>query len=329
MQSMIEFLDTCYLEGIITEKQAGLPLSKIGSPEFIEELTAQITFKKGFGEVLSRGIIDAAGMIGQRAVEMLPRFISTSGGEKKDYDPRLFIITAISYATEPRRPIQQLHEVSMAVSSCVGGPEESVPKVSVQDFRQFAEKNWGSAIAADFSTYEGKALAAKKIQDQVFAKESLVLCDLGWTMSEVPRFAEKKGATVTKAQIYSAITGKEIDDTELAKYGERIFNLQRAILTRQGWQGRQSDRLLDYFFNVPLQQGEVFISPDGIIPGKNGELISRIGCVVDKDEFENMKTEYYGYRGWDAASGLLTKDKLVELDMKEIADDLAGRGLLK
>jgi aldehyde:ferredoxin oxidoreductase len=199
----------------------------------------------------------------------------------------------------------------------------------VQDFRRFAENNWGSAIAADFSTYEGKALAAKKIQDKVFAKESLVLCDLGWTWSEVRRFVEKTEDTVTEAQIFSAITGKETDDTELAKYGERVFNLQRAILTRQGWQGRQSDRLLDYFFNVPLQKGEVFLSPDGIVPGKNGEFISRTGCVVDKDEFENMKTEYYGYRGWDTGSGLLTRAKLAELDMNEIADDLAGRGLLK
>jgi aldehyde:ferredoxin oxidoreductase len=328
MQTMIEFLDACYHEGVLTEKGAGLPLSRIGSPEFIEELTASITFKRGLGEILSCGTIAAAGMIGQRAVEMLPGFVATRGGEKKDFDPRVLIITALCYATEPRRPIQQLHEVSMTVASCVGGPGGS-GAISAQEFRQFAEKNWGSAIAADFSTYEGKALAAKMIQDRVFAKESLVLCDLSWTMSEVQRVLGKIGDTVTKAQIYSAITGKEIDDQELVRFGERVFNLQRAILTRQGWQGRQSDSLLDYFFNVPLRKGEVFYSPEGKVPGENGEFISRIGCVVDRNKFEDMKTEYYGYRGWDAASGLLTKTKLVELDMQDIADDLAGRGLLR
>jgi aldehyde:ferredoxin oxidoreductase len=217
----------------------------------------------------------------------------------------------------------------MAVSSLLGGPGDSPPRVSVPDFSRFAEKNWGSAIAADFSTYEGKALAAKKIQDRVFAKESLVLCDLNWTKNAVQRFFEKPEDNVTEAQIFSAITGKETDDNEMDRYGERIFNLQRAILTRQGRQGRQSDRLLDYFFEVPLQKGEVFISPDGLMPGKNGEFISRTGCVIDKDEFENMRNEYYGYRGWDIASGLLTRTKLVELGMEDIADDLAGRGLLE
>jgi aldehyde:ferredoxin oxidoreductase len=329
IQSMIEFLEAGYLEGVLTEKQTGLPLSKIGSPEFIEELSAQITYRRGFGEILSQGTIAAAGMIGKRAMKMLPRFVATGSGEKKDYDPRIFLITALCYATEPRRPIQQLHEVSMTVASCVGGPGGFAPVISTQDFRRFAEKNWGSAISADFSTYEGKALAAKTIQDRVYAKESLVVCDLRWTVSEVQRVLGKTRDTVTEAQIFSAITGKETDDNELSLYGERVFNLQRAILIRQGWQGRQSDSLLDYYFNTPLKKGELFFNPDGNMPGKNGEFISRVGSIVDKDKFENMKTEYYGYRGWDTASGLLTRAKLVELDMQDIADDLAGRGLLE
>jgi aldehyde:ferredoxin oxidoreductase len=329
MQSMIEFINACYLEGVLTEKETGLPLSKIGSPEFIEELTAQIAFKKGFGEVLSHGTIAAAGLIGQRAVEMLPGFVATRGGEKKDYDPRILLITALSYATEPRRPIQQLHEVVLTVAACLGGPGGSPPTISVRDFRHFAEKNWGSAIAADFSTWEGKALAAKKIQDRVYAKESLVICDLRWTVSEVQRVLGTTPDTVTEAQIFSAITGKETNDLEIDKYGERVFNLQRAILTRQGWQGRQSDSLLDYFFTVPLKKGEVFFNPDGIMPGKNGEFVSRIGCVVDKNEFENLKTEYYAHRGWDVRSGLLTRAKLADLGMQDVADDLAGRGLLR
>jgi aldehyde:ferredoxin oxidoreductase len=133
MQNIIGFLEACYLEGILTEKQAGLPLSKIGSPEFIEELTANIAFKKGLGEILSGGIVDAAGRIGQRAVEMLPRFIATRGGENKDYDPRIWMITALCYATEPRRPIQQLHEVFLTTSSCVGA--RVCPSISCKIFK--------------------------------------------------------------------------------------------------------------------------------------------------------------------------------------------------
>jgi aldehyde:ferredoxin oxidoreductase len=156
-----------------------------------------------------------------------------------------------------------------------------------------------------------------------------VVCDLRWTGAYLNRAYGATGDSVTEAQIYSAITGKETDEDELARAGERIFNLQRAIFSRQGWQGRQNDSLLDYYFTVPLQKGDVFINPEGLVPGKNGEIFSRIGCVLDKNEFENMKTEYYGYRGWDTATGRLTRAKLNELDLQDVANDLAVRGLLK
>jgi aldehyde:ferredoxin oxidoreductase len=329
MQSMIEFIEACYKEGILSEKETGLPLSRIGSPEFIEKLIPLIALRKGFGDVLSGGIIAAAGAIGPKAVEMLPRFVATRGSEKKDYDPRLLLITALCYATEPRRPIQQLHEVVMSVMRCVGGEVPSPgARISAQDLRNIAEKIWGSPNAADFSTYEGKALAAKKLQDRAYAKESLVVCDLRWTTTDINRAHGATGDTVTEAQIYSAITGKEIDEAELANIGERIFNLQRAILIRQGWRGRQSDSILDYFFSVPLQKGELFYNTAGLVPGKNGEFISRLGCVLDKNEFEKMKTEYYGYRGWDPASGLLTRAKLDSLALQDVGGDLAGRGFL-
>ena len=332
MQSMVEFIEACHQEGIIDEKKTGLPLSKIGGPEFIEELTRKIALKEGFGATLAKGIIAAAGEIGPKAKEMLHLFVATRGSEKKDYDPRLLITTALCYATEPRRPIQQLHEVSMLAMMWLGmGPGAGKPGAmfSTENLRKVAEKVWGSAAAADFSTYEGKALAAKKLQDRVFFKESMVVCDLRWTMAQVNRALGTSPDTVSEAQVYSAITGKEIDDAGLAAYGERIFNLQRAILLRQGWQGRKGDSILDYFFTEPLKKGEIFFNVDGLMPGKDGEIISRVGAIVDKDGFEQMKTDYYEHRGWDAATGFPKKSKLRELKLNDVADDLAKRGLLK
>jgi aldehyde:ferredoxin oxidoreductase len=330
MQGQIEWINACYQEGLISEKSTGLPLSKMGTAEFIETLTRKISFREGFGDTLARGTIAAAASVGVKAQEMLPRFIATKSSETKDYDPRLMMTTALLYATEPRRPIQQLHEVSMMLMMWLGwasgGP---MPAFSSDIFRNAASRYWGDAIAADFSTYDGKALAAKKIQDHTYVKESLVVCDLRWQMGMVFQPGAQAGDRRLESQILSAITGKETDDTELYKTGERIFNLQRAILLRQGWPGRKGDVLLDYFHTVPLQKGEIFFNPDGLAPGKDGEKISRLGAVVDRKEFERIKTEYYEHRGWDAESGLPKKAKLEELQLQDVAADLKGRGLLK
>jgi aldehyde:ferredoxin oxidoreductase len=331
MQSMVEFLGFCFKDGIITEEQTGLPLTKIGSTEFSEKFMRMVAYREGFGAVLANGIVSAAGEIGPKAVALLPKVISTRGSEKKDYDPRLLMITAMTYATEPRRAIQQLHEVSSMAMAWAGmGPAAKPGSMfSSADFRKVAEILWGSAIAADFSTWEGKALAAKKMQDRVFFKESMVICDLRWTMTQTGRVLGTSKDTVTEEQVYSAITGKEIDRAGVAAIGERIFNQQRAILLKQGWGGRNGDRLLDYFFTAPFKKGELFFNVNGTMPGKDGEVISKVGETVDKEKFEQLKTEYYGYRGWDKATGYPSKAKLQELGLDDVAADLAKRGLTK
>jgi aldehyde:ferredoxin oxidoreductase len=49
--------------------------------------------------------------------------------------------------------------------------------------------------------------------------------------------------------------------------------------------------------------------------------------VVDREKFAQMLSEYYELRDWDS-SGLQTKQKLAELDLEDIAQDLAQRGLI-
>jgi aldehyde:ferredoxin oxidoreductase len=326
---LIDWLGACYDKGLISEGDTGLPMSESGTAEFVEILSKKIAFREGFGDVLAGGTIKAAREIGGEAEEMLPQFVSTRGSETKDYDPRLMVTTALLYATEPRRPIQQLHLVGTPLFMWLGwgseaGPGEAIPFAHyLKTVRNF----WGSDIAGDFSTYEGKALAAKMIQDRIYVNESLVLCDLRWPVMSAPGLPG--GAPALESQIYSAVTGNELDEAAINKIGERIFNLQRAILLRQGREGRKSDKLLDYYHEVGLPQGEVFYDSDGLVPDKIGKPVSKIGAVVDRHEFENMKSEYYGVRGWDVESGLPKKQKMEELQLQDVAADLAGWGLLK
>jgi len=69
-------------------------------------------------------------------------------------------------------------------------------------------------------------------------------------------------------------------------------------------------------------------NPECLVPGKNGEVISRKGAVVDWQKFEEMKSKYYRLRGWDVDSGLQTKEKLEELGLGDVAVELAKRGLV-
>jgi aldehyde:ferredoxin oxidoreductase len=334
VEPMVSWLAKCYHQGILEEKETGIPLSKIGSPEFIETLVRKISLREGFGDILAHGTIKAAELIGKGARELIGDSITTRANDLAMYDPRLFITTGLLYATEPRKPIQQLHEVSMPMHEWVGlqgvgihDTDKSSDFLSPEDFRDIAEKFWGGRIAGDLSTYEGKALAAKKIQDRTYAKESLILCDFIWPILFIRGREGHAGDPTLESQVFSAVTGTEMDEEGLDKLGEGIFNLQRAIHLREGWGGRQGDRLLDAFYEIPIES--VRFNPDCLVPGKGGEPFSRKGAVVETEKFEKMKNEYYELRGWDVPSGLPTMTKLQELELADVASDLAKRGLLK
>jgi aldehyde:ferredoxin oxidoreductase len=85
------------------------------------------------------------------------------------------------------------------------------------------------------------------------------------------------------------------------------------------------DALPDEWHTSPLETHVA--DPDCLVPGKNGEPVSRLGSVVDKQEFERMKDEYYRLRGWDVPTGLQTRFRLKALELDDIVDDLDHSGL--
>ena len=70
------------------------------------------------------------------------------------------------------------------------------------------------------------------------------------------------------------------------------------------------------------------LNPECLVPGKDGEVISKKGTVVDRKKFEKLKDEYYKLRGWDVANGRLTMATLKELELEDIAGELEQRGLI-
>ena len=180
-------------------------------------------------------------------------------------------------------------------------------------------------------------MAAKMVQDRYHAFDCLVLCSWAWPIPENGGIVsgDHIGDTPTlESRIYSAVTGNEIDQEELYKIGEMIFNLERAILLRNGRRGREDDRIDEHYFTVPLQSmaiqefSHLYHNFWCWVPGKDGELLVKSGAVLDREKFEKMMDEYYQYRGWEVRTGLPNRARLEELGLGDIASDLEPRGLV-
>ena len=324
----IGWLHACHKAGILSDEGTGIPISKAGSLEFIETLTRKIALREGFGDLLARGIRAAAEEIGPEAVRRIEQ-VGYLGMPEYEllYDPRLYIPHALFYAMEPRLPMSQLHEYGVLMPKFAAWAKKLPDaKASSDAVRAIAKRFWGSEIAADLSTYEGKALAAKKIQDRETAKECLVLCDMLWPIVDLGGTEDHVGDPTLESGLLSAVTGWDIDEEGLNRIGERVFNLQRAILVREGHRGRTFDQPPSRCFTDPLRFDQV--NQDCVVPGKNWEPLSRKGAILDRDSFERMKDEYYQLRGWDVETGLQTRAVMQELGLGDVADDLESRRLL-
>ena len=327
MYNIIQWLDRCHTSGYLSDRDTGLDTSKLGTLEFFANLANMIARRDGFGDILAEGLLRAGEKLGEEAKAHFSKEVS-GVGDGATYSAREYLMNGLLYALEPRQPIAMLHEISWLIGLWV--MNQADPKsspVTSEVFRTAATKFWGNQKAWDLNTHEGKAMAAAKIIDRTCVKDSLLLCDSVWPMMVSWNTPDHVGDPTLESRLFSAVTGIETDETELNQYGERIFNLQRGVLLREGWRPEVDDVPEEFNFVDPVET--VFMNPDVIVPGPGGEVISRKGQTLDRGEFEEMRLEFYGLRGWDAESGLQKAETLERLGLPELLQDLNRIGLIK
>jgi len=331
LPGILTWLEQCIESGIITEKDTELPMREAGSAAFIEALVKKISCREGFGNILAEGVMRAADTIGAGAKKLaLDHFTQTGRGIA--YGPKIFSPSALIFATEPRPSVTELHEICVPLIKWAlwFTTQGAFSYVSTDVLRKIALRFWGSEAAADFSTYAGKARAAMRMQNRQHAKDSLILCDFAFPLYDDAGSEDHVGDPTLESRLFSAVTGKEMDEAMLDQAGERIFNLYRAILLREGRNGREDDYVPESQFvarEEPVYDAFGMFNPDLYLPGAGDAVISVKGKALTREGFEQMKNEYYELRGWDAETGFLNKKKLEELDLSDLIEPLQGKVL--
>jgi aldehyde:ferredoxin oxidoreductase len=100
--------------------------------------------------------------------------------------------------------------------------------------------------------------------------------------------------------VINAATGWDLDVAGFRQAGERIFNLARAFNVREGLR-RKDDTLPKRLLEDPLHDGPA------------------AGLTVDLDP---LLDAYYEFRGWDRQTGIPTREKLRELELDFVIDEL-------
>jgi aldehyde:ferredoxin oxidoreductase len=316
LRSMINWLYACHNAGALTEADTGLPLAKIGTQEFLEKLLYSVAHREGFGDILAEGMarVATAEGVSAEARALMGQEVAPIG-QFELQPPRLNVVHSLLYYMEPRVHQPLLHDTGFVmVPWTLNQMHPGSTPITNKAFRNIAKAFWGSEAAGALNTYEGKALAAKLIQNRVYLMDSLGLCDFTWPIIYSFATPDNVGDPDLEAKLYSAVTGHPAE--ELARCAETIANLQRAILIREGRKMPDADYPQEYNFTEPWRGSGTH---GMLVPGEGDSAVDMAGNILDKDRFTVMLKEYYRLRGWDEETGIPRADTLRTLGLEDVA----------
>lgn len=151
----------------------------------------------------------------------------------------------------------------------------------------------------DRFTADGKGKLTKWNQDiRTATTDAPTMCAFLLDMAVVGIAAQNT------ASLMEAVTGFTYTPDDILQVGERINNLAHAFNVREGFT-REDDTLPERLLTEPLKGG-----------ASKGHFVSR-------DELNQMLDEYYEARGWDVKTGAPSREKLEELGLGYVADQLS------
>jgi aldehyde:ferredoxin oxidoreductase len=301
--STVSWLMRLYHEGKITEEDLDGVSFERGDPKSVLETARKVAFREGFGKTLGEGPVALAKELGGDALDYL---IHNQGLTMRTFEFRAEPGTALGEAISARGNSLRAttYHVVLWEKPAREGYSGVDPK-ELKDSYAWAKATFGSKDSIKATAYKGKPQSLIYEMNWAAVADALGYCTTmirpGRTGAPGSQFGDPS-YTFTAERV-SAVTGIPFDEAGLYEVGERICDLERAIVVRDG-RTRDTDAIPEFFFKVPVADG----------PQK--------GQTLDKKKFEKMKDEYYTLRGWDVVTGFPRRSTLEKMGLSDIASQM-------
>lgn len=280
-----------YESGLLTEKDTGGIAFHWGDTKTALKVIDLINNREGFGKLLGEGALRAAKAMGKGTEKLVPH---VRGLEDISCDPRIVTGFSLGYAMSTRGSD---HLKNM---SCLEFPP------AVQTYPDLVEQVLGKELFPKFMEnfpnelrdLTAKPKLCKWSEEDKCISDLLGICCFpnAWWYSLRP---------VDLTELFNLATGLNYTEEEMMKCAERTVAVERAHWNREG-SGRQDDIHPDRYFEYPVQDG----------PWK--------GTVLNREKWEWAQSEYYKLHGWEVETGFLSPEKLKDLGMDDVTNDLEG-----
>lgn len=256
--NMVAMVMELFERGLVSaDDNEGLEV-RFGDGAALLHMLEFIAERRGLGAMIAEG---ARGVIKARP-EWEPYILHSKGLTFPAYDPRGFHGMGLSYATSARGACHNVGGYTVSGELLKGKP--------------------------DRYAVEGKGEYVKALQDNRAYVDSLGLCTV---VRGAYQFTDDPAS-----ETLLAITGYDFAP-HLMTIGERISNLERMILVREGVKRGQD--------SLPPRMREAI--PDG----------PAAGHLISDQMLDTMLDEYYACRGWDT-SGIPMQETLGKLELSRV-----------
>ncbi len=314
----------------------------IGSVEFINKFIRIMAYRMGdFGDAIADGAVRAAKKWGRLEQDLSTGLLHYPywGMPEHGYDSRAELEWGYGTILGDR----DINEHCLnglywwpSVSKMLGQEPEFTAEYVTKIFTDKMVPYEGDQLMLDYSTenmyseHIVKLIAWHRHYTR-FWKGSVLLCDWRWPDFFNANAPDGKGMSPDgEPKFLNAVTGGSLSFAEGMEIGRKIWNLDQAIWTLQG-RHRDMVKFADYVYEVPC--GSHYL-PIEYFPGrKNGKwdwipISGKTGRYIDREKFEEWKSKFYRFEGWDPSTGYPFGKTLEDLGLGYVAAELAQRGRL-
>ncbi len=278
----------CFENGVFSaEELDGIEL-RFGDAGAMIAMLKKTLKREGVGDILADGSAKAADRFGKGHDYLL----TIKGQELPAHMPHVKRSLAVIYATNPFGADHQSseHDTLYSPKGYEGTEEEPGNKRFLNQIGLFNPQH-------PKVMNEPKIEYALKTQYNYSALDTMGLCQFVYGP------AWQLFGPQDTADLMAAATGWDITVEDVQEIGRKRLNLMRALNAREGIL-KDRDTLPKKLYDKGLEGGRTD------------------GMKIDRDEVAAGIKMYYDQAGWDAETGIPSRDTLLELDLAWVADEL-------
>lgn len=318
------------MPGLLTEETTGVDWTDFGKPEFTDDLMHQVAYRTTpLGDAIANGwryfLEDYVGTPESvyfyraiRGIRSSPKH--NGGGVCGWYIPGAYLAPGLVRFATSNLCATDIRCTGSETFLLFGLNPDVVP-VNSEEFYELVDANstdnFGTPeVYRDIINWnwEGKYNAAFTKWNHQFKSfdDSAISCYIAWNnIADYSNYTEDhKGDKEWLNKLFKVVTGRDFNKEDEEAFGERMYLLERSILTRQGCT-REDDELFEEVYQE--------YAPENL---ENSFYQCDTGLT--KERYENMLDDFYDIMGLDTATGLPKRSAFEAADLVEIADRLQG-----